>query len=72
MSKPQEFVRNEKATCDNCPYWQATSGQCRSTSPCSLSLETPEAVCTIMWPETGHNQWCGNHPQFQLWKEARR
>lgn len=46
-----------QAFCDTCPYWTGPSGQqCRRNPPVA------GMGFAKVWPQTGPNEWCGEHP----------
>jgi len=63
-------------TCRTCRYWvgffeaapDAVLGECHRRSPQALHLDG-ELDFSACFPETDHNQWCGEHPEIM--KEMR-
>lgn len=51
-----------KSRCYTCAYWdhkgENKTGRCKATSPQVSGSEKG------IWPWTGPDEWCGEHPQF--------
>lgn len=73
-------------TCETCPYWDKIrlncvtehSGQCRKNPP-ELLLETADGTETFtrirrasLWPVTISSHYCGEHPDFPEYLQARK
>ena len=65
--------RNPKATCGTCPFWKASNeespfGSCRAKLPVFHSSVARDPVFADegTWPSTEADDWCGQHPDFDL------
>lgn len=64
-----------KPTCATCPFWAEMTmpqGECRRHTP---SLVDPlhdedDLDFSGYWPETSHDAWCGEHPDFAAYAQA--
>lgn len=76
----------DRPTCPTCPYWQQheynddkdptelTAGLCRRHSPrpsMGRMLKEEPLEEFPVWPETFSSEWCGDHPDFPAYLEAR-
>jgi hypothetical protein len=71
----------ERPTCGTCPYFEASVtklgyGWCYRYAPRPLVVpETDGPVpsnAMARWPETGDEDWCGEHPELGTYLVARR
>ena len=69
ITKKQLFT--EKPTCKTCVYW-CNEGACRRYAPRWQYRGNHQYNTVEDEPRIDHNYWCGEHPDFEKWREQQK